>query len=202
MQGPQQKPVQTPHDALGMKMVRCVYLLPPPTWGVIITSNHAFPGKRTVERSRSKARVRAPARSNAGCCLRRSRPRSRRRPVLRWSSQSARRCRRPRRPSPGRWAAARPAPSATTPTRHLAAPASWVERQRDGVAVAGQAARRRRDDVLMSALRITASHPSDSISGRARPGGIGVTVPIHKLQSWASRMEHDQAAPAQPRDLA
>jgi hypothetical protein len=38
---------------LGMKMVRCVYILPPPTWGVIITSNHAFPGKRTVERSRS-----------------------------------------------------------------------------------------------------------------------------------------------------
>ena len=35
--------------------------------------------------------------------------------------------------------------------------------------------------VSMSRFRITASHSSDSISGRARPGGIGVTVPTQRL---------------------
>ncbi len=35
--------------------------------------------------------------------------------------------------------------------------------------------------VSMSWLLITASHSSDSISGRASPDGIGVTVPTHKL---------------------
>ena len=33
----------------------------------------------------------------------------------------------------------------------------------------------------MSWLRITASHSSDSIRGRASPGGIGVTAPTQRL---------------------
>ena len=52
----------------------------------------------------------------------------------------------------------------------------------DRIAISGEAAGRRIDDtVSMSCSSITASTSNDSISGRARPGGMGVTRPIHRL---------------------
>ena len=39
-----------PTMPIGTKIARCVYLLPPPTCGVTVTSNHALPGDRFVER--------------------------------------------------------------------------------------------------------------------------------------------------------
>lgn len=56
-----------------------------------------------------------------------------------------------------------------------------VQCQFDRTTVIGQAPAGGAMMVSMSELRITASHSSDSISGRARPGGMGVTVPTHKL---------------------
>ena len=40
-----------PRMPIGTKIARCVYVLPPPTCGVTVTSSHALPGARFVERS-------------------------------------------------------------------------------------------------------------------------------------------------------